>query len=196
MPNWCANSLYVTGPTKVIQDLSEAAQKGEMLNYVCPVPQDLVDTVSGSFGDPEKQAELVAKQTANVEKYGYSTWYDFCVNEWGTKWDIGGEDATIEVTDVGDGSGRSTLKIAFDSAWAPPIAAYEKMEGLGLEVRAFYYEPGMAFCGQFFQGEDTCWDITGNSDWVSENIPDEIDTEMNISESMAEWEDEEETDKA
>jgi hypothetical protein len=196
MPNWCSNSLYVTGPTQVIKDMAAAAEKGELLQFVCPVPQELTDTVSGSFGDTEKQAALEAKQSANVEKYGYATWYDFCVNEWGTKWDIGGEDCHMEVTDVGDGSGNSTLKISFDSAWAPPIAAYEKMEGLGLEVRAFYYEPGMAFCGQFFEGEDAYWNITGNSDWVSENIPDEIDTEMNISESMAEWETDEETDEA
>jgi hypothetical protein len=39
---------------------------------------------------------------------------------------------------------------------------------------------------------DDYYSIEGNSDWVKENIPQEIDQEFCISESMAEWESENE----
>jgi hypothetical protein len=63
------------------------------------------------------------------------------------------------------------------------------MEGLGFGVLAFYHEPGMAFCGRYQEGDDY-HDIEGNSTWVKENIPSDIDEAMGIAEGMEDWEDE------
>jgi hypothetical protein len=63
---------------------------------------------------------------------------------------------------------------------------------MGFYIRAMYYEGGIGFCGIWENGQDDCYDIGGNSDWVKKNIPREIDQVFCISESMAEWESENE----
>ena len=49
---------------------------------------------SGFLGDGDAHKELERQTKANVEKYGYGNWYDYCVGEWGTKWDVGGDGQT------------------------------------------------------------------------------------------------------
>jgi len=180
MPNWCSNSVVLKheDPTFVAR-AREAAATGLLQEFI-PVPKDLTETIAGSYGDEDKQKELEIQTAYNIKNYGYSNWYDFCISEWGTKWDVTGE-----VSDYDDG-----IQIYFDSAWAPPIAAYEKLRSLGFEIEANYYEPGCAFVGEWIDGEDYCYQIEGNSEWVQENIPEHLDEAYAISESMAQWEEE------
>lgn len=184
MPNWCSNYVEVhhEDPRKMV-GLRRAFRQGRMLDYICPVPAELKDTMAGSFGDEAKQAELAAKTQRNIEKYGYGNWYDFCVGNWSTKWDVGerGSDTVYD----------DKLGLNFDSAWAPPIGAYEKMIDQGYEVTAYYYEPGMSFVGKWFDGCDECYELGGeNSNTVRDVIGAELDDMFGISESMAEYEDE------
>jgi hypothetical protein len=46
----------------------------------------------------------------------------------------------------------------------------------------------MNFCGKYVDGIEEFYDIEGDSIWVTENIPVDIDTTFSISETMAEWE--------
>jgi hypothetical protein len=60
----------------------------------------------------------------------------------------------LEFTDNGDGT--ASITGWFDSAWAPPIEAYntflEDMDGCTLS--ADYHEPGMDFAGIYTDGDD------------------------------------------
>ena len=73
MPNQCSNSITIQGSTDTLKPLWEQAQanwKNEdygLLNAMVPMPQELKGTTSPS-------------DTPN--------WYDWCVENWGTKWDI------------------------------------------------------------------------------------------------------------
>ena len=180
MPNWCNNSveIYHTDPAMI--ERARKAFNGEgLLQEFIPVPQELIDTVSGFV--PEQEA-LEAKQAANREKYGYSSWYDFCVGEWGTKWEIGADGNPAQ--DIPGG-----LMLGFDSAWSPPIAAYEKLFYMGFRIRAMYYEPGMAFAGVWEDGADDYYEYGGmNSDQIAEELPVELDEAFGISEQVAEYE--------
>lgn len=189
MPNWNENAITITGPIAMIRTLHEGAVAGVFCNTVYPVPQVLADTVSGTVGKPDSDEQLAQEEQEqrNLELFGYKNWYDFCVNEWGTKWDFGSEE-NASFSDNGDGT--ATLTIGEDTAWSPPIAIFEKLHDQGLDVLAYYYEPGMMFCGKWHNGSDECYQIQGNSVWVEENIPDEIDETFSISENMAMWEDE------
>lgn len=112
--------------------------------------------------------------------------YDWCVSNWGTKWDVGGDNGYIRPN-------PNTLKISFDSAWAPPTEAYRAMEELGFEVKAMYYEPGMCFCGIYEDGSDDYYEYSDmNAAEVSDTLPTELDEEFGISDYMAEWEAEQE----
>ena len=116
--------------------------------------------------------------------------YNWSVNNWGTKWDCGGSDEYCEYTD--EAQDRAKLELSFDSAWSPPIGVYETLiQDEDMDCGAYYYEPGMGFCGAWSNGADEHYDITGDSKWVQEEIPEAIDDMFGISESMAEYENEE-----
>ena len=182
MPNWCGNTLTITHEDPaMIARAKDAFARGEFLNEFIPVPKDL-QIVAGSHSDPEEQAKLHAQEQANRDKYGYANWYDWCVNEWGTKWDLGNSQGINSWTDT-------DLVVYFDSAWSPPIAAYEKLIDLGFTVYATYYEPGSAFAGIFEDGYDDFYDLSGmDSGDVQQQVPQELDQAFGISECMAEYE--------
>jgi len=184
MPNWCSNFASISGPKEGLQRLKDAYDRGEFCNEVMPVPQELRDTVSGFHGDPVEQAKLEAQTQRNVEKYGAGNWYDFCVNNWGTKWDVGGDGSS----DLQDGD--DCLTLSFDSAWAPPVGIYEALTEQGFTVEAFYYESGCGFCGKYSSDYgDDCYDISNMSaDEVEDAIPSELDDCMGITECMRDYE--------
>ena len=184
MPNWCSNHITVRGTNSAaIKRLADAFDAGEFCGTVVPMPEEL-NITSGFLGDPVAQAELEAKTKANLEKYGYANWYDFNVAKWGTKWEIGGDG--IEAERDEDGLGFSA---PFDSAWSPPIGVAEALVEQGFEVVLYYYEPGMGYCGKWEDGCDEYYEYSGeNSNTVRAAIGSDLDDMFGISESMAEYE--------
>jgi hypothetical protein len=160
MPNWCANSLKLVATTpdsekkltEIVQELARAKTAGEsagIFNLIKPVPEALLIT-AGYLGDTLEQAALVEKEKENLKTYGYKNWYDFCIGEWGTKWDAKteyDEPYTIE---------GNQLTIFFDTAWSPPMEIYYALEEMGFEVEATYVEQGVGYIGYYANGEDHC----------------------------------------
>jgi hypothetical protein len=189
MPNWCNNTLTLThDDPNMIARAKQAFIDGRLLDEFIPVPQELRETTAGAYGDPKEQAKLEAQTAANIKKYGYGNWYDYCVGEWGTKWDIG------------NGQGIQTwddheLIVYFDSAWSPPTTAYDKLMDLGFTVYATYYEPGCAFAGIYDEHGDDCYNLESmDSGDVRQCLPQELDETYSISETMEEYEAENEDD--
>jgi hypothetical protein len=189
MPNWCNNTLELQHEDPaMITRAKTAFAEGKLLAEFCPVPEDL-SIVAGRVGadEDQKQKDLVAQQEVNVAKHGYMNWYDYCVNEWGTKWDVGGDDYNEPQQDS-----PNKITMSFDSAWAPPCAAMDKLMDLGFSVRLYYYEPGMCFAGIYDENGDDYYDLSDmKSEQVAEEIPSELDEMFGISETMAEYEEEE-----
>jgi hypothetical protein len=189
MPNWCNNTLELQHEDPaMITRAKTAFAEGKLLNEFAPVPASL-HIVSGRCGadDNPEQIALEAAQKSNLEVHGYKDWYDYCVNEWGTKWDVGGDDYNEPQQDS-----PTQITMSFDSAWAPPTAAMDKFEAMGFSVRLYYYEPGMAFAGIYEDGHDAYYELSGmTSAQVAEDIPSELDEMFGISECMAEYEEEE-----
>jgi len=189
MPNWCNNNISISGPVETIRQLWEDANQedGGLLSAMVPSPKELNDTTSPSADSDERRAEL-------VEKYGNDNWYDWNVSNWGTKWDVSTEG--LEFTDNGDGT--AMIEGWFDSAWAPPIGAYEKfcddMDNCDLE--ASYHEGGMDF-GGFWSSENGDEYMDGL--YEEYKLPEDqqsdlfkrIDEEYNLSESYDMWDEEE-----
>ena len=113
-------------------------------------------------------------------------WYNWNIANWGTKWDVGDEHSIL------DREGNSIV-LSFDSAWAPPTKAYEIFQDLGFQVEAYYYEPGLAFCGKFDEDGDDYYEYGGMSaDEARDVIPSEIDEMFGICDYIEEWEEESE----
>jgi len=88
MPNWCENTLIVSGDKKQIKQFKEKA-KGKKnktdlsLNNFVPLSKELENTTAPSL-KPNKKL---------IKKYGADNWYEWCISNWGTKWDV---EATLE----------------------------------------------------------------------------------------------------
>jgi hypothetical protein len=190
MPNWCNNTLELAhkDPAMIVR-ARDAFNRQELLSEFIPVPEPL-HIVAGCVSDETEQAKLEADTARNTEEYGYGNWYDYCVNEWGTKWDVGAEGYEVEIED-----GRLTL--SFDSAWSPPLEAYAKLEELGFEVRAYYYESGMCFAGMWEDGCDDFYDLSQcrNADEMEDLLPTVLDEMFCISEGVREFQEENEEDE-
>jgi hypothetical protein len=182
MPNWCNNTLTLEHENPAMVARAKAAfLNGRLLDEFIPVPTDL-KIVAGCVGDPVEQAKLVEQTELNQVTHGYGNWYDYCVNEWGTKWDVGGDDGVLNDIEGG-------IIVSFDSAWAPPTNAYEKLHEMGFKILAMYYEPGMAFAGVWEDGSDDYYEYGGlDSAGIAETLPSALDEAFGISESVAEWE--------
>jgi hypothetical protein len=87
--------------------------------------------------------------------------YDWCVQNWGSKWDINEGQVCDQIDD--------TLDCVFETAWSPPIKLFEALERLGFEVEAQYFEPGAAYVGEYSNGVDEDFDIDPED---FSNIPD------------------------
>lgn len=162
MPNWCNNSLYIEAPEEDIAAIKAAIADEGLLNYLRPEPEYL-ESSGGTM----------------------PTWYVWRVKNWGTKWEV-----SAEIT----GETETSLYIYFDSAWSPPIKALQhwmdQSENRIVDLR--YIEWGMAFCGIFNNDENDSYHIPEKAADVAALIPEELDVQFDITDSLAQWEDESE----
>jgi hypothetical protein len=189
MPNWCSNVLVLShkDPAKVKQ-AAEAFNEGHLLATLFPEPDYKTTAVAKAFPEIDagfaKSDEEKAKILANEPEIRDDAWWDWRVTNWGTKWDVGGDGYEAEISDDG-----FSVIMSFDSAWSPPTNAYEKINEEGWGVDAYYYEPGMGFCGVWSDGYDDYYDISGmDSVEVEDLLPATLNENFAISENMAQWE--------
>ena len=180
MPNWCNNSITISGPKDKITKLyNDAVAENGLLQVMYPMPKELEDTTSPAPKEGEPQP-LVD---------GYDNWYDWRVNNWATKWDVDVEH--LELSEDG-----TNISGWFDSAWAPPTGAYDEFlaRNEDCSIKALYYEGGMDFGGEYLDGSDTCLTM---SDYTADQMEDpnegliyELNEHFNFSEAVREYEEE------
>jgi len=180
MPNWCNNSITISGPKDKITKLyNDAVAENGLLQVMYPMPKELEDTTSPAPKEGEPQP-LVD---------GYDNWYDWRVNNWATKWDVDVEN--LELSEDG-----TNISGWFDSAWSPPTGAYDEFlaRNEDCSIKALYYEGGMDFGGEYFDGSDTCLTM---SDYTADQMEDpnegliyELNEHFNFSEAVREYEEE------
>ena len=183
MPNWCNNTITLSGPKDKITKLyNKAKETNELLQLLYPMPEALKDTTA----DGSKNEEL-------VEKTGYSDWYGWRTDNWSTKWDV--DTDNLELSKDG-----TTISGWFDSAWSPPIGAYENFisENTDCSIHSYYYEGGMDFGGEYRDGIDNC---INPSEYTADEMEDpdngliyELNEHFNFSEYVREYEEEQKTE--
>ena len=115
--------------------------------------------------------------------------YGTALEYWGTKWDGNfGEPERVD---------DNTIKFTVDTAWGPPVALWEYIyENEGYDVTAYYLEEGMAFCGQYIDGNDDFYEFGDMSaDEMEEQLPDWVEDQFNLisqTRDNEEWNSEEE----
>jgi hypothetical protein len=114
--------------------------------------------------------------------------YANAVEAWGTKWDVSTEG--LEYTDNGDGT--STIEGWFQSAWSPPIDAFQALadDWDSCFIQLMYIEEGMCFVGCWdSEGADDHYEYDGaTSDTIRNMIPEYLVDEFALDERLDEWE--------
>lgn len=85
----------------------------------------------------ERQSEILKKT------YGANNWFDWRVQNWGTKWGIDGDSIQFYDEDA------DRIVLHFDTAWSPPdeIASSLKERYEDIDMSWFYREDSMEFSG-------------------------------------------------
>jgi len=159
MPNWCDNSvkLYNEDVEKVsalAEEMGRENEEGKMI--ACPF-------------------QHLRPRPADQEE----NWYEWNLNNWGTKWDA----SIIDWERTYD----NEIWISFDSAWAPPITLYDYLTENGWDVDAIYHEPGMNFAGQYNNGIDNYFEYDVSDPDFLDSLPGEIIEFANLFDAHQEW---------
>ena len=201
MPNWCDNQITITGPNSVIDKIEKIVKEEKdtngLLNFFYPMHKQLEGTEAGPPAKTKK--EKLERARLQVE-YGASNWYDWRTTNWSTKWEVCEFYGVDRQYHSEQNEGESTISFGFSSAWAPPIGAYEMFLEKNEEcsLRAFYYEGGCDFMGEWYDGVDDCYapsDYKSTDDFWQDGVGSTLDDVFNITESMAEYEAELEAEK-
>ena len=143
MPNWCANSLSISGSKTDIKKLLKIAivknNEGENelnCNGIIPVPPALMEQKSPS----EFTDEL---EEANIKKYGFKDWYSFRLANWGTKW-------APEVENMNVSPSGRLVGMFFSSAWTPPCGIIDQLAKMFPKClfALSFFEGGAGFAGR------------------------------------------------
>jgi hypothetical protein len=172
MPNWCVNNVYIETTPEQIAAIVAAIQSDDdkgLLHYLRPEPD---------HGE-ENNSDIMPN------------WYNWRVANWGTKWEVQAEITSHSVED-------GWINLYFDSAWSPPVNAfnYWASQGTHRQFNIRYIEWGMAFCGEADNWGNDAYDIPTKAADVEATIPAELNEEFDIAYTVAQWEEEEETEDA
>ena len=150
MPNHTDNRVILShADSKMIDDIYNVMNTDDasLLQHIIPMNESLLDG-----GD----------------------WYEWRLDNWGTKWDIYETHCTrIDA---------NTLQLNFLTAWSPPIPVYDKLTDMGFDVHARYLDEGWMYVGEY--DDEGGW-FTEDFDTLADVRPD-LDDEFGITEMMQE----------
>lgn len=93
--------------------------------------------------------------------------YNWCVTNWGTKWDA----IIVNWTRIDD----NIIEITFDTAWNPPLDFYHFIESKEWSITSYYDEPGCQFTGIYSNGKDEYYEYSSMTvEEMYETIPREL----------------------
>ena len=154
MPNWCENTVTLSHANPaMIARVKKAFTAGNLFNEFIPMPPGLQET---------------------------EAWYEWALENWGTKWDVEGDDEAwaiiLEQGRAAEEAAGTSVKLAFRSAWSPPIPVYEKLSAEGFYIEASYSEEAMEFCGEWStHAKEVYYDYAG---WTYDEIKAKIPTRL------------------
>ena len=138
MPNWCDNTLNISGDQETLKNLKEFVGR--------PLKREGDETIEKpifslyNITAPTKDSEPRIGEA--FKSQGDDDWYHNQINSWGTKWDVAGEN-------IFTSEKEGFLSYSFDSAWSPPDLAIARLAEIfpTLSIEHVYNEPGMCFWG-------------------------------------------------
>lgn len=126
MPNHCNNQLTL-------------ASGEDLLSVLNPY---LIEATSCGYTEYDLDFQKIIPMDEELCKG--EGWYDWCIQNWGTKWS--GYDGRFN---------DEQTAFSFDTAWSPPLPIIKKLaEITGQTFILGYIEQGNFFCGKYTAGRD------------------------------------------
>lgn len=162
MPNWCLNEVQLSGPRADMLLLLEAADHKNnkfCFNGIRPHPIELEGIHNGfthingikheNWRDIDGVAIAISptQEEALISKYGAINLIDWCIRNWGTKWEPSGLDYTYD--DILSNDPTIEVHLYFETAWGPPEELYHFIRRTypTIHIDWFYKEPLMRSSG-------------------------------------------------
>ena len=146
MPNHCYNKVTISvgdadgQNLKVLVDSlkSEENQTDFDFDAILPMPPELEDV---DWSEAEEMNDII--RARYKKEHGSDNWYDWRVNNWGTKWNS----YSCELVEQED----DYVVYTFDTAWGPPTGVIEALREQcpDFSISAFFDEPGMQEAGYY-----------------------------------------------
>lgn len=152
MPNWAYNTLTVYGPKADVlafkADITNEAG-GVDLTALVPMPRILQGSISPAptwtniawavrgFREGTVDAARLAEEGVRIleqiekthaceEQTGFSSWYEWCIGNWGTKW----PPSDYNVSDPVEVDDKLSWDMSFDTPWCSPVTLFDKISVL------------------------------------------------------------------
>ena len=128
MPNWCSNTITITGDKKIISGITR-----------------LIESIKKTEGEPPGVFHTLIGRDSSItkEKYDNGDWYNSNIDRYGCKWDVSYDDCCFTFDE-------ESISLHPETAWSPPIEFCKLMvkEYKSIKIHIFYSECGNDFCGQ------------------------------------------------
>ena len=148
MPNWCYNRITVYAEENTadkLEELKEIFETKQPFNTLFPIPD--FKNIPNSKGElPKLEQHKNPDGSIMWETYNFpdgkndDRWYHWCIDNWGTKWDINLVGAEVD---------ESYAEFEFQTAWGPASGIFDKIKEdyPDVGISWFYDEPGMEIAG-------------------------------------------------
>jgi hypothetical protein len=165
MPNWCSNTIDISGDQETLKNLKEFVGRPIKRTIEGSV-EEMANPIFSLYNITAPTSD--AKGSGMFPSKGDDDWWSNQVNTWGTKWDVAGEDVYFSESD-------GSLSYSFSSAWSPPEGAIAKLAEIfpTVSIVHTFDETGMCFWGimTYMHGElvneeggdidHACWEKMG-----------------------------------
>ena len=188
MPNWVTHRVYINGDVETIAKCSEHIFKDGKFTFNNIIPRaEELDVTAGSIShlgeewsklttDKEREVfcekhkitrdedkALLQVYADNIKKYGFPTWYEWSIENWGTKWDA---------CEVGYDIYKETITLWFDTAWSTPLPIFLELSKLfpTLDIDVDFADEDLGCnCGEYkLKGGELTSDLKGDLDFACE----------------------------
>lgn len=92
------------------------------------------DTYNASKFKKDEMYTNGKKYVENYKTYGATSWYDWCTEHWGVKWNASGKEQ------VSEGENEDEIVCVFDTPWNIPIKWLDALEAAGVQYTLDWYE--------------------------------------------------------
>lgn len=180
MPNWVTINVHVTGEEAALEEFKNAhfvydtdpdrpvwsPEINFDFNTIVPMPACMVGTTSPTPEHDKAQARVRTKL------YGAANWYDWSVNNWGTKWNA--SDTYINFENA------VNMEFSINTAWSFPLPVFIELSELYPELT---FEIDCVEEGGFFSGQ-----MTFSADGIYDNLTDDSEAWKEAAARLNGWE--------